>query len=102
MSRRYVRELDSLAAICRHDSQLSHAVVQGLDLREIEIDWASVDCEEAVFLGCHFPEGVTVEFLIESGATVIPDFSGVALQSVPPAALFPRGAHGGLDAIARQ
>jgi predicted Rossmann-fold nucleotide-binding protein len=74
MSRRYVRELDSLAAICRHDGQLSHAVVQGLDLREIEIDWASVDCEEAVFLGCQFPEGVTVEFLIESGATVIPTF----------------------------
>lgn len=78
MSRRYVRELDSVAALCRQGDQLSHAVVQGLDLREVEVDWEALRCEEAVFLGCHFPEGITAEGLIQRGATVIP-----ALPNLP-------------------
>ena len=63
MSRRYVRELDSVAALCRQGDQLSHAVVQGLDLRHADLDWENLQCQEAVFLGCHFPEKVTAEWL---------------------------------------
>ncbi|MFP6878262.1 MAG: hypothetical protein VCA37_15640 [Roseibacillus sp.] len=74
MNRGYVRELDSVTAMCRQGDQLSHAVVQGLDLRDFDLDWQAVRCEGSVFLGCHFPEEVTVDFLIERGATVIPAF----------------------------
>ncbi len=74
MSRNYVRELDSLAALCRQRAQLGHAVVQGLDLRAVDIDWATVECEGAVFLGCHFPEQVDLESLVARGATLFPAF----------------------------
>lgn len=84
MSRRYVRELDSMLALCRQGDQLSHAVVQGLDLREADLDWQAVQCAEAVFLGCHFPEGVTVELLIERGATVIPAFPDLPYKPFRP------------------
>ena len=84
MSRGYVRELDSMLALCRQGEQLSHAVVQGLDMREVDLDWQSVQCDESVFLGCRFPEGVTVEFLIERGATVIPAFPDLPYNPFRP------------------
>ena len=84
MSRRYVRELDSLMTLSRQGDQLSHSVVQGLDFREVELNWSSVRCEQAVFLGCHFPEEVTVEFLIERGATVIPAFPDLPYNPFRP------------------
>ncbi|NNC89561.1 MAG: hypothetical protein HKN82_13990 [Akkermansiaceae bacterium] len=69
-----MRELDSAAALCRHGGQLNHAVVQGLDLRGLEVDWGAVQCEGAVFLGCRFPDAVRLEDLIERGATIFPSF----------------------------
>ncbi|MFP6882822.1 MAG: hypothetical protein VCA40_00200 [Roseibacillus sp.] len=84
MNRRYVRELDSMLALCRQGGQLSHAVVQGLDLREADLDWQALRCEEAVFLGCCFPKGVTVEFLIARGATVIPVFPDLPYSPFRP------------------
>lgn len=84
MSKRYVRELDSVAALCRQGDQLSHAVVQGLDLRQLGIDWDQLHCDGAVFLGCHFPEGIGVEFLMERGATVLPMLSDLPYNPFRP------------------
>lgn len=84
MNRGYVRELDSVAALCRQGDQLSHAVVQGLDLRGVEIDWEAIRCDEAVFLGCHFPEEITAEWLMRRGATVIPAFPNLPYDPFRP------------------
>ena len=73
-TRTYVRELDTLTALCRSGGCLDHSVVQGLDLRDAGIDWESLTCEGAVFLGCRFPAGVALEELMAKGATVFPEF----------------------------
>ena len=79
-----VREIDSIKALLRQKGQLRHAVVQGLDLGESGVDWACVDCEGAVFLGCHFPEGVAVEELVKKGATVFPKFPAYPFDPYRP------------------
>ena len=84
MNRGYVRELDSLLAFSRQGGQLSHAIVQGLDLREIDLEWASLCCNGTVFLGCQFPEEVGIDFLTERGATVIPAFPGLPYDPFRP------------------
>ena len=84
MSRRYVRELDSMLALCRQGAQLSHSVVQGLDLREASLDWQALRCEGTVFLGCRLPEEITVEFLVARGASVIPNFPDLPYDPFRP------------------
>lgn len=69
-----VREIDSLSSLLRQKGQLRDAVVQGLDLSRVGVPWSEVECEGAVFLGCHFPEGVKVEELVAKGASVFPAF----------------------------
>lgn len=84
MSRCYVRELDSVAALCRQGDQLSHAVVQGLDLRDLDLDWEKLQCDGAVFLGCHFPEHISAEWLASRGASVMPAFQGLPYDPFRP------------------
>ncbi len=84
MSRRYIRELDSMLALCRQGAQLSHSVVQGLDLREADLDWQDLRCEGTVFLGCRLPEGITVELLVARGASVIPSFPDLPYDPFRP------------------
>ena len=80
----YVRELDSAAALCRSGGQLGHAVVQGLDLRKLDVDWHTVQMQGAVFLGCRFPDGVTVCELVEKGALVFPGFGELPFDPYRP------------------
>ena len=84
MKRCYVRELDCLLALSRQGEQLSHAVVQGLDLREADIEWSAMRCTGTVFLGCQFPEKIGMEFLAERGATVVPAFRGLPYDPFRP------------------
>lgn len=79
-----VREIDSLNSLLRQKGQLRDAVVQGLDLAKAGVPWTEVDCEGAVFLGCHFPEGVTVEELVLKGASVFPAFPKLPFQPYRP------------------
>lgn len=72
-----VRELDSLEDFLKQKGQLHCAVVQGLDLSEVEIDWERLDFYGAVFLGCVFPRNITADFLIEKGAVVFPKFKNL-------------------------
>jgi predicted Rossmann-fold nucleotide-binding protein len=81
---KYVRELDSLAALTRSNGQLGHAVVQGLDLRKLDVDWHEVKMEGTVFLGCRFPEGVDVCELVEKGALVFPGFGNLPFDPYRP------------------
>ncbi len=76
-----VRELDSIAAFMKQKGQLHRAVVQGLDLSDLEIDWEKLNFRGAVFLGCHFPSSVTAEFLIENGAVVFPNVPNIPYKT---------------------
>ena len=67
-----VRELDSLEAFLNQKGQLHCAVIQGLDFREVDINWERLNFHGAVFLGCHFPKGITADFLLDKGAVIFP------------------------------
>jgi len=67
---RRLREIDSQTALKRQGTNLSHSVIQGLDLREIP--WEIVECENTVFLGCKFPAHVNPAELMAQGAMVFP------------------------------
>ncbi len=84
MNQGYVRELDSMLSLSRQGSGLSRAVVQGLDLRGVGFAWEELECDGTVFLGCRFPEGITVEFLMERGATVVPAFPDLPYNPFRP------------------
>lgn len=68
-----IRELDRLEDFLKHKGQLHCSVVQGLDFREIDLDWTRLNFTGAVFLGCHFPEKITIDYLIKQGAVVFPN-----------------------------
>lgn len=72
-----VRELDRLEDFIKQKGQLHCAVVQGLDLTGVEIDWEKLDFRGAIFLGCKFPKDVTVELLNQKGATIFPRFENL-------------------------
>jgi predicted Rossmann-fold nucleotide-binding protein len=69
-----VREFDSLDRLVRQGVNLNCTVIQGLDLRHAELDWEKIECDGAVFLGCRFPESVSVCDLLDKGALIFPEF----------------------------
>ena len=68
-----IRELDKLEDFLKHKGQLHCSVIQGLDFSELDLDWKRLNFKGAVFLGCYFPENITVDFLIQQGAVVFPN-----------------------------
>ncbi len=82
-----VREIDSITSLLRQKGQLRGAVIQGLDLSKIsseDLSWEEVDCEETVFLGCQFPENLTVCELSRRGALVFPEFPSLPYNPYRP------------------
>ncbi len=79
-----VRELDNLEALSRTGGNLNCTVLQGLDLRETKLDWENLECDGAIFLGCHFPNGRSICDLQEKGALVFPEFKGLPYHSYRP------------------
>ena len=77
MQKSTIREIDTFSALLRQKGMLHHAVVQGLDLRSQEINWETIQCDGAVFLGCQFPEGVEMETLRHKGALIFPRIPGL-------------------------
>ncbi len=71
MRTKVVREIDSLSAFIRQNGNLRNAVIQGLNLCDLDVDWDDLECEEAVFLGCCIPEGIGMN-LIDRGALIFP------------------------------
>lgn len=68
-----IRELDRLEDFLKHKGQLHCSVIQGLDFSDLDLDWNRLNFSGAVFLGCYFPEEITVDFLILQGAVVFPN-----------------------------
>lgn len=72
-----IREIDTFSALFRQEGKLDCAVVQGLDLTRETIDWDSVRCNGAVFLGCRFPDNLNLESLRQKGALIFPRVPGL-------------------------
>ena len=72
-----IREIDTFSALYRQKGKLNHAVVQGLDLRNGDIHWETLECSGAVFLGCRFPENLDLETLRQKGALIFPRIPGL-------------------------
>jgi predicted Rossmann-fold nucleotide-binding protein len=68
-----IRELDKLEDFLQYKGQLHCSVIQGLDFSELDLDWTRLNFEGAVFLGCYFPEKITIDYLIQQGAVVFPN-----------------------------
>jgi len=79
-----VRELDSLERLARTGGNLNCTVLQGLDLREVELDWKKVECDGAIFLGCHFPADLSICDLQDKGAFVFPKFRDLPYDPYRP------------------
>lgn len=77
MARPVLREIDSMAAFHGLHGKLSGAVIQGLDLRDLDLDWSDAECAGAVFLGCDFPDGLDQEGLRQKGALIFPKIPGL-------------------------
>lgn len=72
-----IREIDSVSALKRQGGKLNRAVVQGLDLRALELTWNDLECDGAVFLGCRFPDDLPLETLRQKGALIFPKIPGL-------------------------
>lgn len=78
------REIDSLKRLEGGVVNLNCSVVQGLDLREAGIDWEGLECEGAIFLGCQFPEDLSICDLQGRGALVFPEFKDLPFNPYRP------------------
>ena len=78
------REIDSLKRLEGGVVNLNCSVVQGLDLREAGIDWEGLECEGAIFLGCQFPEELSICDLQGRGALVFPEFKELPFNPYRP------------------
>ncbi|MCH1509733.1 MAG: hypothetical protein L7T84_11050 [Akkermansiaceae bacterium] len=78
------REIDSLKRLEGGVVNLNCSVVQGLDLREAGIDWEELECEGAIFLGCQFPEDLSICDLQGRGALVFPEFKDLPFNPYRP------------------
>jgi len=77
MQRCQLREIDRPELLEAQGGNLNCAVVQGLDLRALEVDWETLECKGAVFLGCHFPDALPLESLRQKGALIFPKIPGL-------------------------
>lgn len=78
------REIDSLKRLEGGVVNLNCSVVQGLDLREAGIDWEGLECDGAIFLGCQFPEDLSICDLQGRGALVFPGFKDLPFNPYRP------------------
>ena len=62
-----------LAVAIEAGETLSDAVVQGVDLGEVAVDWSKVDVAGAFFLGCDIPDAEVALTLQRGGAIVVPE-----------------------------
>ncbi|HKQ17068.1 MAG TPA: hypothetical protein VJS87_00890 [Solirubrobacterales bacterium] len=70
------REIETaaeLALAIEAGEGLSDAVVQGVDLGEVAVDWSKVDVAGAFFLGCDIPDADLALTLQRGGAIVVPE-----------------------------
>ena len=72
-----IREIESVTELLEQKKSLRSAVLQGLDLSNVSIDWKSIELQDVMFLGCTFASHDD-EWLVRSrGAYVFPVFEGL-------------------------
>ena len=79
-----IRELDSLDRVIRQNRNLDYSVIQGLDLRKVPLEWDNLSCRGSVFLGCVFPEHLSVCDFSARGALVFPAFPDLPYNPFRP------------------
>ncbi len=85
------RELEEPGEVERYLAEHGHlrsVVVQGVDLSEVEVDWAKADVREAVFVACPMPSPDIAATLQRRKAVVIPDLADKRPYSVYPRRLY--------------
>lgn len=63
---------------------LRDVVVQGVDLRDVAIDWERADLRGAFFVGCEMPDARTALLLEAGGAVLFPDLGRRPFRVYPP------------------
>jgi predicted Rossmann-fold nucleotide-binding protein len=84
-------ELESPRAVLARISERGHlrdVIVEGVDLREVDVDWAAVPLEGSVFIACQFPDGDAALAVQANGAIVVPDLSEGRPYRVYPSRLY--------------
>jgi predicted Rossmann-fold nucleotide-binding protein len=69
-------EIDTTAELAvrvESGAGLGGVVVQGVDLGEVDFDWAAVEVAGAFFLGCRIPDAEVALTLQRGGAIVVPE-----------------------------
>jgi predicted Rossmann-fold nucleotide-binding protein len=83
-----VVEIESAAELTAHlrdRGGLRDAVVQGVDLGDVDVDWAATDVHGACFVGCRIPDPAVAMELQRNGGTVIPELEeGLPFRLYPP------------------
>lgn len=76
-----VNEIDTFVTLAKQNGHLNCAVVQGLDLKDQNIDWEKLECDGATFLGCSFPEDLDLETLRKRGAIIFPELPNLPYRA---------------------
>ncbi|MCP4402110.1 MAG: hypothetical protein GY801_33010 [bacterium] len=72
-----ILEIESVTELLEQKKSLRNAVLQGLDLSNVPIDWKSIELQGVMFLGCKFAS-YDDEWLVRGrGAYVFPLFEGL-------------------------
>ena len=83
MKRKEIEDLDQLAA---YGNDWRNLVLQGLDLRELDLDWKTLQAEGSVLLGCTLPELAIHHLLETKEALVFPRLENRPYKVYRPAA----------------
>ena len=74
-----------LTAQLRIRGNLRDAIIQGVDLGAVDVDWDSADVRGACFVACRIPDPAVAMALQRNGATVIPELGeGRPFRLYPP------------------
>ncbi len=86
------REIESAEELAIHieaGDGLADAVVQGIDLGDVTVDWNAIELTGSFFVGCRIPDGDVALALQRRGAIVIPDLGdGGRPYRVYPSSLY--------------
>jgi hypothetical protein len=74
-SRRTIREVQTVEQLLSRQGHLRGCAVQGLDLRGLDVDWATLDVDGTLFLGCLFPSPEAEAAVKANGAAIFPRFA---------------------------
>lgn len=73
--RRTIREIQTVEQLLARHGHLKDSAIQGLDLSALDVDWAALDVEGTLFLGCRFPSERAQAAVEAHGAVLFPRFA---------------------------